>query len=65
MSLHDDETRLRHMLDHAIEAIEMTHGRTRSDLDTKAGIPGNTGSRAGRPAPAATSRAYRTSPGEP
>jgi uncharacterized protein with HEPN domain len=30
----DDETRLRHMLDHAAEAVELVSGRTRSDLDT-------------------------------
>jgi hypothetical protein len=34
MSRHDDETRVRHMLEHAIEAMEMTRGRARSDLDT-------------------------------
>ena len=31
----DDDTRLRHMLDHAREAVEMAHGRRRSDLDGK------------------------------
>ena len=30
----DDETRLRHMLDHAAEAVELVSGRTRSELDT-------------------------------
>jgi uncharacterized protein with HEPN domain len=34
MSRHDDEPRLRHMLDHAVEAVEMTRGKTRADLDT-------------------------------
>jgi uncharacterized protein with HEPN domain len=34
MSRHDDEPRLRHMLGHALEAIEMARGRTRADLDT-------------------------------
>jgi|GEM_PF-2867261 len=33
MSHHEDETRLRHMLDHAAEAIEMVRGRTRRDID--------------------------------
>jgi uncharacterized protein with HEPN domain len=34
MSRHDDRRRLRHMLDHAVEAFEMTQGKTRNDLDT-------------------------------
>ncbi len=34
MSRHDDATRLRHMLDHAEEAVEMAKGRTRADLDS-------------------------------
>lgn len=34
MTRHDDRTRLRHMLDHAAEAIEMAAGRRRSDLET-------------------------------
>jgi uncharacterized protein with HEPN domain len=34
MSRHDDHPRLRHMRDHAVEAVEMTRGRTRADLDT-------------------------------
>jgi uncharacterized protein with HEPN domain len=34
MSRHDDETRLRHMLDHAVEAVEMCSSRIREDLDT-------------------------------
>ena len=34
MTRHDDEIRLRHMLDHAREAIAVTAGRSRSDLDT-------------------------------
>ena len=29
----DDATRLRHMLDHAAEALAMAEGRTRTDLD--------------------------------
>jgi uncharacterized protein with HEPN domain len=29
----DDLNRLRHMLDHSIEAIELTQGRQRRDLD--------------------------------
>ncbi len=33
MSRADDATRLRHMLDHAREAVAMAHGRTRVDLD--------------------------------
>jgi uncharacterized protein with HEPN domain len=33
MSRHEDEIRLRHMLDHAVEAVKMARGRTRSDLD--------------------------------
>jgi uncharacterized protein with HEPN domain len=34
MSRHDDQPKLRHMLDHAVEAVEMTRGRTRADVDT-------------------------------
>jgi hypothetical protein len=34
MSRHDDQPKLRHMLDHAVEAVEMTRGSTRADLDT-------------------------------
>ena len=33
MSRHDSTVRLRHMLDHAREAVAMVQGRTRSDLD--------------------------------
>ena len=33
MMLHGDEARLRHMLDHAIEAVEMAQSKTRQDLD--------------------------------
>jgi len=33
MTRHDDATRLRHMLDHAIEATEMAQGRRRQDLE--------------------------------
>lgn len=33
MSRHDDALRLGHMLDHAIEAVEMCRDRTRADLD--------------------------------
>jgi uncharacterized protein with HEPN domain len=32
MTQHDDVIRLRHMLDHAREAVEMTRGRQRDDL---------------------------------
>lgn len=34
MSRRDDEVRLLHMLDHALEAVEMCRGRTRQDLDS-------------------------------
>lgn len=33
MSRHETSARLRHMLDHAREAIEMCRGRSRADLD--------------------------------
>jgi uncharacterized protein with HEPN domain len=33
MSRHESDVRLSHMLDHAREAIEMTRGSARSDLD--------------------------------
>ena len=33
MSRHENLVRLRHMLDHAREAIDMAGGRTRADLD--------------------------------
>ena len=33
MTRHDEVTRLRHMLDHATEAIEMAERRQREDLD--------------------------------
>lgn len=33
MTRHDDTVRLRHMLDHSREAIEILRGRERSDLD--------------------------------
>lgn len=33
MTRHDDDVRLRHMLDHAREAIALTRVRSRSDLD--------------------------------
>ena len=33
MSRHDDSARLRHMLHHAVEAVEMARGCTRPDLD--------------------------------
>jgi len=32
MTHHDDEVRLRHMLDHAREAISMVQGKKRADL---------------------------------
>lgn len=34
MSRHEDDIRLRHMLDHAREAVTMTRGSARADLDT-------------------------------
>ena len=34
MPQHDDSVRLRHMLDHAEEAVQFCVGRPRSDLDT-------------------------------
>jgi len=34
MSRHERDIRLRHMLDHASEAVAMVQGKTRSDLDT-------------------------------
>ena len=33
MSLHKDKIRLRHMLDHAMEAMAMVQGKKRSDLN--------------------------------
>jgi uncharacterized protein with HEPN domain len=33
MTRHNDEIRLRHMLDYASEAMEMVRGRSREDLD--------------------------------
>jgi len=33
MTRHDDRVRLRHMLAHATEAIEMARNRTREDMD--------------------------------
>lgn len=30
----DDRVRLRHMLDSAMEAVELIHGKSRADLDT-------------------------------
>ena len=33
MSRHDPAARLRHMLDHAREAVAMVRGKTRADLD--------------------------------
>ena len=33
MTRHDDSVRLRDMLAHAVEAVEMAHGRRREDLD--------------------------------
>jgi uncharacterized protein with HEPN domain len=33
MTRHDDDVRLRHMLDHAREAVAMAHGKARVDLD--------------------------------
>jgi len=34
MPHHDDTVRLRHMLDYAREAVTLSHGRTRADLDS-------------------------------
>lgn len=34
MSRHEGDLRLRHMLDHAKEAVAMSRGRARRDLDT-------------------------------
>jgi hypothetical protein len=34
MSRHESLVRLRHMLDHAREAVAMAAGKTRDDLDT-------------------------------
>ena len=34
MSSHEGGVRLRHMLDHANEAVAMAHGRKRADLDS-------------------------------
>jgi len=34
MTRHSDETRLRHMLDHATEAVQMMRSRPRRDLDS-------------------------------
>lgn len=34
MSRHEGSVRLRHMLDHSREVMEMTRGKTRHDLDT-------------------------------
>lgn len=34
MSQHDDSVRLRHMLDHAREAVQFSARRTRADLDS-------------------------------
>jgi len=33
MTQHDDMVRLQHMQDHALEAVDMIGGRSRSDLD--------------------------------
>ncbi len=33
MSQHNTSVSLRHMLDHALEAVAMTQGKTRADLD--------------------------------
>jgi len=34
MSQHNSNVSLRHMLDHALEAVTMIQGKTRADLDT-------------------------------
>ena len=33
MTQHDDGVRMRHMLDHAREAVQLAQGRSRADLD--------------------------------
>ena len=33
MKQHDDSVSIRHMFDHAVEAVEMSRGRSRADLD--------------------------------
>ena len=33
MTQHDGTMSIRHMLDHAVEAVEMARGRSRADLD--------------------------------
>ena len=33
MTRHTDQSRLRHMLDHAVEAVDLIRGQTRADLD--------------------------------
>jgi len=33
MTLHDDTVSIRHMFDHAVEAVEMARGHSRVDLD--------------------------------
>lgn len=35
MTRHDDTLRLRHILDHAREAMQLSSGKTRADLDTE------------------------------
>jgi uncharacterized protein with HEPN domain len=35
MSRHEGDVRLRHMLDHAREAVAIARGKTRADLDTQ------------------------------
>ena len=34
MTRHSDQARLRHMLDHAVEAVSLVEGRSREDLDS-------------------------------
>jgi len=34
MSRHEDEVRVAHMLDHAMEAVEMCSRRSKTDLDS-------------------------------
>ncbi|MFW6118912.1 MAG: DUF86 domain-containing protein [Planctomycetota bacterium] len=34
MTRHEDTVRLRHMLEHAREAVELTEGKSRADLDS-------------------------------
>jgi len=41
MSWHDDAIRLRHMLEHAREAVTLVRGKKRQDLDSERVLPSN------------------------